>query len=245
MTNKYNPSRVFVNFLRKNLTDLNSSRSGNWIFADFPRVADLGDSSFPRVGITKINDYSSYTGIYDNTMFDTVDFQIDIVAKKDVGYTLTTTDESLGTISNNPRLYYDEIPTSISNIKHAGTSFGTITAVNTDSDFTSPASLSAGTVEWSKSTGNLNFSSADLTSYSGQAITSTYSAFYEGAKATEFIAKDIIKKVRTSWRTDSTFKPLFYPVKINDTPMPFDEANRVFRRTIEYRVRMYNSMEGI
>jgi len=83
-----------------------------------------------------------------------------------------STDTSLGTISNDPRLTLTESQLTgyLPPIKHNNTYFPIINEVAADGNFTDPGSLSAGTVEWSLATSNLNFSSADLTSYSGQTI---------------------------------------------------------------------------
>jgi hypothetical protein len=59
----------------------------------------------------------------------------------------------------------------------------TIANVNTDANFTDPDSLGAGSVEISNSTGNLNFSSADITSYSGQNISVYYNS---GSRASAY-----------------------------------------------------------
>lgn len=83
-----------------------------------------------------------------------------------------TVDTSLGAISNSPRLTLTQTQQTgaIPPIKHNTVYFSNVEEVANDVDFTAPASLSAGTVEWALSTGNLNFSSADLASYSGQTI---------------------------------------------------------------------------
>lgn len=240
------PDKIMTNFLRAKLTDVNGSRSGQWIFPDFPRYEDLGDNSFPRIGITIINSSSTSMGIFDDTQWENITLQIDIFAKKEKIYSVTKTDESLGVISNSPRLTYKYIPTSITNIKHNGTAFsGSITRKTTNSVFTTPSSLSAGDVEYSASTGDLNFSSSDLISYSGQTITSTYIIKLEGKAVCQYLAREVIKAVRGSWRTDSTFNGLFYPVLLNNVPIPFDEEFGVFRQTVEYKLNAINLGEGL
>ena len=82
MVNKFDPSRIVVNFLRKRLTDPNSGRTTQWIFPDFPR-SDLTTNSYPRIGVTEISDSSQYLGIWDDNKSHTVDLQIDIVTQKD------------------------------------------------------------------------------------------------------------------------------------------------------------------
>ena len=182
MAVKITADRVLTNFLRNRLTDINPSRSGYWVFPDFPRIKDLGDASFPRIGITILTDNSNPMGIFDDTQYHAISVQIDCVTKKDLGFTKTVTDEALGTMSssvNSSRMTYTYIPTAVTNIKHGGVAYGTVTLKNTDADFTAPAGLAAGTVEVSKSTGNLNFSSADGGAHDGQAITSTYTVYLE------------------------------------------------------------------
>jgi len=245
------PDRIIVNFLRNTVTDINATRlaaGGQWIFPDFPRIGDLGDSSFPRIGVTIIDENSSSMGIFDDTQFETLIFQIDIVTKKGLKYDVTTTDEALGTMSssvNSNRLVYTNIPNTITNIKHAGSAFGTVTQVATDSLFTAPASLTAGTVQWSYSTGNLNFSAADVASYDTQAITSTSVNVVEGKKAAQYLARQVIKAIRSGWRTNTTLTGLFYPLKIANNPIPYDEEYGIFRQTIEYQFRAFNAGEGI
>ena len=242
------PERIIRNFLRQNLTDPNSSRSGNWIMTDFPRIADLGNKSFPRISITKLSESSSALGIFDNDQWETINLEIDVWAKKGLFYNLTTTDEALGTMSssiNSDRISYEYIPSTVTNVKHAGTSFGTVTLVTNDAAFTSPASLTAGTVQVSKTTGNFNFSASDLTSYNTQAITST-SIFKGGEKKIcMYLARELIKAIRTLWRTDTTFRGLYYPNKINHTPIPIDEEIGIYRQMVEYRVNAFNCGEGI
>ena len=246
---KQEPERIIVNFLKNTITDINATRlaaGGQWIYPDFPRVSDLGDSSFPRIGVTIISESSSPMGIFDDTQWETINFQIDIICKKGQTYAVTTTDEALGTLGtdgdNTNRMAYDYIPNTIGNIKHDGSEFGVITQVATDSAFTSP---SAGTVEWSYSTGNLNFAAADLVSYDTQAITSTSINVVEGKKACQYLAREIVKAMKNSWRTNTTFNGLIYPLKVSNNPIPFDEDLGIFRQMLEYQVRAFNAGEGI
>lgn len=99
----------------------------------------------------------------------------------------------VGEISNDPRLNYKlgkdgTVPSGASAYRE--TSYGnftvldaTIANVGTDANFTDPDSLGAGSVEISNSTGNLNFSSADITSYSGQNISVYYNS---GSRASAY-----------------------------------------------------------
>ena len=112
----------------------------------------------------------------------------------------------------------------------------------TDAAFTSP---SAGTVEWSYSTGNLNFAAADIVSHDTDAITSTSVSFLEGKKACQYLAREVVKALKNSWRTDTTFNGLIYPIKISNQPVPFDEELGVFRQMLEYQCRAFNAGEGL
>lgn len=245
---KIEPEMILTNFLRTNLTDINASRSGQWIFPDFPRLASLGDASFPRVGITSLSESSEFMGLFDDDQYETIMIQIDVVTKKDLLHTATLTDEALGTMSatvNSNRFTFDEVPTAVTNVKHNTVAFGTVTRKNTDADFTAPASLAAGTVEYSGSTGNLNFSAADVASYNTQAITSTYAVALEGKKQVEYIGRDIIKEIKNGWRTDTTMSGLFYPNKIANTSVPLDEDLGIYRQMLEYQFKAFNIGEGI
>ena len=247
-TAKQEADRILVNFLRNQVTDINATRlaaGGQWIFPDFPRIGDLGDSSFPRMGVTILDESSDPMGIFDDNQWESLTFQIDIVTKKGLTYSLTTTDEALGTMSasaNSNRMTFTNIPNTVTNIKHNTVAFGTVTKVATDALFTSP---SAGTVQWSYSSGNLNFAAADIASYDTQAITSTSVNVVEGKKAAQYLARQVIKAIRNNWRTDGTLNGLFYPLKIGNTPIPYDEEFGIFRQTIEYQFRAYNTGEGL
>lgn len=242
------PDVVFTNFLRSNLTDINSSRSGQWIFPDFPRIASLGDTSFPRIAITIISDSSEYMGVSDDTQWHTVNFQIDCVTKKDLIFSRTITDEALGTVastSNSDRMVYDFIPNTITNIQHNAVSYGTVTFVSTDADFTTPASLAADTIEVSRTTGNLNFNATDLAADVGEAITSTYVLELEGKKCVQYMAREVIKATRANWRTDTTFDGLEYPKMISNSTIPIDEEIGFYRQAVEYQCNAINIGEGL
>lgn len=240
---KIQPDAIMVNFLRATVTDVNSSRSGSWIYPDFPLVSSLGDASYPRIGVTILTETGEPMGFNDDDQWETVNFQIDVVTKKDLIFTATTTDEAMGTIAstaNSNRMTYTNIPTTVTNIKHNTTAYGTVTAKATDSVFTSPGSLSAGTVEWSQSTGNLNFSSADVSSHDGQAITSTYVIKMEGKKCVQHVARDVVKQIKNNWRSAATFAGLEYPVKIANNPVALDEDLGIYRQVLEYKCNGVN-----
>jgi hypothetical protein len=237
--------RILTNYLRANITDPNSSRSGNWIYPDFPRVQSLGDTSFPRVGITILSDSGDEMGINDETTWHTISIQMDVVTKKDLGMTITVTDEAMGTVSsgmNSDRLTYDYVPTSVTNIKHDGTGYGTVTNKGTNSLFTTPSGMAGDVIEWSTSTGDLNLNATDVTADDGEAITSTYTVYLEGKKLVEHVALDIIKYIRSNWRGMVGVQHLQL---INHFAVPIDEEYGLFRQTIEYQVRMINVGEGL
>jgi len=183
--------------------------------------------------------------MYDDNQWETITIQIDVVAKKGQKFSVTTTDEAIGTMSsaaNSNRLTYAYVPNTVTNIKHAGSSYANVVNRSVNSDFTT---LTSGTVEWSTATGDLNFSTADISSHDTEAITSTSVITLEGKKLCQYYAREIIKAIRGSWRTDTTLNGLFEPVKINNTPIAFDEESGLFRQMIEYEFKSYNVGEGI
>jgi len=248
---KIEPATIMMNFLRGRLVDVNAARSAlgtAWVYDDWPRLTDLGANSFPRINITKIDESSQYLGISDDNQYESIILQIDVWAKKDHSHSYTLTDEALGTMGstvNSNRLTFNTVPNTVTNIKHNAVAFGTITRKATDSLFTAPASLAAGNVEYSAATGNLNFSSADVASYDGQAITSTYIIVLEGEKLVRWMSRQVIKSIRSYWRSDSNFTGLFYPIKISAIIMPYDEETRLYRATVEYECRALNVGEGL
>ena len=247
---KIGPDDILKNFLRNRLTDINGSRSGQWIYTDFPRTRGLGDASFPRVGITVLSGPGEFIGMSDDDTKYNCTLQLDIVKKKDLGFTITTTAEALGTMSstvNSDRFTYDFIPTAVTNIKHNGTSYGTVTLKNTDALFTAPGSLTAGIVEVSRSTGNLNFSSTDVSSHDGEAITSTYTKYLEGKPQVTYLGGEVLKAIKNNWKTDDTFKGLYLEKNwlLDNRPMPLEEDFGIFRHMIVIKCYMYNWKEGI
>ena len=252
---KIEPNTTFRNFLRKFLTDINASRANStqWIFDDFPRLTALGNATFPRVSVVKVDENADPLGIFEDDEIATITLQVDVWTKKDHMNTLTTTDEALGTMAstvNSNRFTYQYVPTTVTNVQHDASSYGTVTIVDDDADFTAPGSLSANTVEVSKATGNLNFSSADVSSHDGEAITSTSVKKLEGEDAAKHISNDIRKAVKNNWRTESinngTFLGLFYPLRVGGPrPLPLDEELGVYRYNIDYTVQSFNTGEGL
>lgn len=248
---KIEPDRILVNFLRVNLDDVNASRSGNWIYPDFPLVSSLGDNQFPRVGITILSESADSLGIYDDNQRHTVVLQLDVVSKKDLIHTLTVTAEAVGTVAssfNSNRLTLDFIPTSFSapnGISHNGTPYGTVTQVATNEDFSTPAGMTPDVIEFSFATGELNLNATDVAADDGEAITSDYTVAMDGKKACQHLARQIWKEIRANWRTDMQPRGLLYPVLIANNPIPIDEELGIFRQTMELRFNIYNIGEGL
>eukprot|EP00916_Digyalum_oweni_P004723 GHVL01008363.1.p1 GENE.GHVL01008363.1~~GHVL01008363.1.p1 ORF type:complete len:238 (+),score=-3.50 GHVL01008363.1:94-807(+) len=233
-----------MNFLRNNLTDYNSAnRSGEeWIYDDWPK-ASLSEKSFPRVSVRKLTEDGRIIGLGDTDTWDGVSIQFDVLIHRKTGVvTVTHTDEAVGAIANSPRISFDYAAASVTNIKHGGSAFGTVTMVVNDNDFTTPASLSAGTVEWSLSSGNLNFSSSDLTSYSGAAITSTYAEKLEGERLAKRVGRDVVNAIQDYWRTDALFDNLHDPEKISGpSVIEFGIPEQWHRVMVEYGFKRYNT----
>lgn len=244
------PNTIFRNFLRGLLVDISTTRSASteWIYDDWPRETDLGDSSFPRISVLILDGNAQPLGMFDDAILDTFTIQIDCWSKKDLMTTRTKTDEALGTMVstvNTNRFTSEFVPTSVTNVQHDTTNYGTVTLVDSDADFTTPASLSANTVEISKETGNFNFSATDVSNHDSEAITTTYDKDMEGEEVAKYLGFEVNKAVRTNWRTAATFKGLFYPVRIGGPrPIPFDEDLGIYRYNVEYRVQQFNTIEG-
>lgn len=246
---KIEPDRILCNFLRRRISDVNSSRSGQWIYTDFPRVASLGDASFPRIGITILSESEEPCGIYDDTQYGTVTLQLDIVTKKDLSFSQTVTNEAVGTVSssiNSDRLTLDYIPKdSTITIYHNAVAYVTCTKKALDSNFTAPASMAADVIEYSEGSGNLNLNATDVTGDDGEAITATYTFVLEGKKCCQHLARRVKEAIVTYWRTDDTLKGLFYPQFIRNEPTPIDEDLGIYRQVMEIRFNAFNVGRGL
>jgi len=91
----------------------------------------------------------------------------------------------LGVISNSPRLRYftslGQVPNSAAIYRESSLNSwlqldASVLIVSTEDDFTDPSSLSSGSVEMAQSTGALNFSDTDISSYEGQFVCITYTS---------------------------------------------------------------------
>jgi len=249
LASRLEPHYEYRNFLRNNLTDPNSgSRGGaNWIYADWPAPRIISNTKYPVVIITKIHESGEIIGVGDDMTYDTITLQVDVVSVKETDVlSLTQTDESLGTISNSPRINPDDVPTSVTNIKHDGTSFGTVTAVNDDNSFTDPGSLSTDEVEWSRETGHLNFSTQDLSDHSGETITMTYTIKLDHDMVVKWVAREIVRVTRANWRTDAQIGELIEPKKINGPILiPYNREQGQSRCVLEYQFKRFNTGEQL
>lgn len=230
------PERRLVNFLRNQLIDLNTSRTGQWIYEDFP-ITTLSDDSYPRVTVTKITESGEPLGIFIDDTFDNILFQIDVFVKKDIVYSYTVSNESVGEISND--LSLDYVPTTVTAIAHDAVAFATVTFVATDDDFTTPL---PNTVQVSRSSGNLRFNSTDLTTYAGETITASYVVKLSNDNAAKWIARDIVNNMRQEWRSNrGVLGQMFYPIVQQNFNNGFDESRRSFRRTITCEWNVINA----
>ena len=64
-------------------------KGSNWIFTDLPRD-DLKKENYPRIGIQALDEDGNLQGLGEHDTWDTVIFQIDIVAYKDQKCTIAT-----------------------------------------------------------------------------------------------------------------------------------------------------------
>lgn len=61
----------------------------------------------------------------------------------------------------------------------------------------------------------------------------------EGQEAVDWIARQIIKQTKDAWR-DDLVGTLYYPVFVQNAPVPYDEDNKLFRRTLTLRFNAEN-----
>ena len=242
------PETLLRNFLRPKLTDYNSAgRSGKqWIFDDWPRD-DLTKSSFPHIGIVTLDENGDMIGISDDTTWDTLLLQIEVLSHRDTGVlTVTVSGEAVGVISNSPRLSLNQLPNAVSDVLHDAVSFGTVTSVSNDSDFTSPGSLATDEVEWSISTGNLNFSTQDLSDHSGESITADYTEGLEGEHLAKRVGRDVAKTIRTQWRDDAFLNDMIIPKKVSGPRVvDFGRPEGWHRVMLEYQWKRFNTGEEL
>jgi len=91
----------------------------------------------------------------------------------------------------------------------------------------------------------LNMSSADVSSYNTQSLTSTSVIKLSNLFLCSYLAREIYKLIKNNWRTDTSLNGLFNPLLINSSPFPFDEDLSVFRHVMEYNFKIINPHEGI
>jgi len=246
------PEAQIRNFLRSQLTDYNSAErvgGAQWIYDDWPNDR-LSANSFPRIVVRKMSEAGKMIGISDNETWDEIIVQIDVLVHGQLGdptdpgvLTITHTDEAVGDIANSPRISFDRIAHEVTNVKHDGSAFGTVTGRINDSDFTS---ATPGAVEWSKSTGNLAFAAADLTTYAGEAITSTYSEKLQGEQLAKRIGREVAVAIRDQWRQDEFLDGLAIPDKMDGPKVvEFGIPEGWHRVMLEYRWRRLNTGEEV
>lgn len=74
---------------------VDTDTGSNWVYTDFPRD-DLKKASYPRIGITVINESGEQQGIGATGTYDNISFQLDIVAYKDQACTNAGSDKIQG-----------------------------------------------------------------------------------------------------------------------------------------------------
>lgn len=78
-----------------NNISVDTDTGSSWIYTDFPRD-DLAKASYPRIGITVINESGDQQGLGATGTYDGVGFQLDVVAYKDQACTNAGSDKIQG-----------------------------------------------------------------------------------------------------------------------------------------------------
>jgi hypothetical protein len=79
------PIIIVQDLLRSNLYDYNTSRTGEWIYPDFPNV-NLSNSSYPRVSVTDADEPASKVAIGSKKEKQTIDIDVNVWVKSEVIY---------------------------------------------------------------------------------------------------------------------------------------------------------------
>lgn len=79
------PIIIVQDLLRDQLNDYNTSRSGNWIYPDFPNV-NLGNDSYPRVSVTDSDEPAKKMSIGTKNELQTVDIDVNVWVKSGLIY---------------------------------------------------------------------------------------------------------------------------------------------------------------
>lgn len=238
---KIEPHKRVVGLLLNKLTDLNSAnRTGSkFVVPGFPMDYPTLKSECPKISVSLISNSGSLSGVGETDTWDGAVVQIDVWTKRGQVLTKTVTGESLGTISNSPRLSFDYLPNTVSNLYHAGSGFsGSGTEVDHDDDFTNPGT---GTFQYAFATQNVNFNTSDLTTYSGEAITADYAVKLSGEALADYYARNVIEVIKSNWKTDETTANILVdPEILSNDLIPFDEEFGMFRRSITIRFKGLN-----
>lgn len=79
------PVIIVQDLLRDQLYDYNTSRSGNWIYPDFPNVS-LSNDSYPRVSVTDSDEPAKRMSVGTSNEMQTVDIDVDVWVKSGIIY---------------------------------------------------------------------------------------------------------------------------------------------------------------
>lgn len=79
------PIIIVQDLLRNELYDYNTSRSGNWIYPDFPNV-NLSNDSYPRVSVTDADEPAKRISVGTKDEMQTVDIDINVWVKSGIIY---------------------------------------------------------------------------------------------------------------------------------------------------------------
>lgn len=79
------PVIIVQDLLRDQLYDYNTSRSGNWIYPDFPNVS-LSNDSYPRVSVTDSDEPAKRMSVGTSNEMQTVDIDVNVWVKSGIIY---------------------------------------------------------------------------------------------------------------------------------------------------------------
>jgi hypothetical protein len=79
------PIIIVQDILRNQLYDYNISRTGEWIYPDFPNV-NLGNPSYPRVSVTDSDEPAKRISVGTKDEMQTIDIDINVWVKSGIIY---------------------------------------------------------------------------------------------------------------------------------------------------------------
>lgn len=79
------PIIIVQDLLRGQLYDYNTSRSGEWIYPDFPKI-NLSNNSYPRVSVTDLDEPARKFSVGTKSEMQTVDIDINVWVKNGIIY---------------------------------------------------------------------------------------------------------------------------------------------------------------